>query len=92
MKCEIKLHDVTVDGYPPEDAPRVAFLFDGCMVSGWLLERKDDWRESRWEADSDVGHNVPFAGVRYWFTMPEAWWRASLPDKEALRRKFPGMA
>ncbi len=87
---QIELKDVTVDGYPPEDETRVVFLFDGCAVSGWVLEEAEYWRDTLWEGDSDVSHGTPFAGVRYWFVMPEEMWRASLPDREDLARKFPG--
>lgn len=33
---------------------RIAFIFDGCIVSGWPL------KNGNWEADSDVGRQGEF--------------------------------
>jgi hypothetical protein len=41
----VKIHEIAVDGLPPRDGEpgyqesigRAAFLFDGCIVSGWPL-------------------------------------------------------
>jgi hypothetical protein len=45
----VKIHDVAVDGLPPRDGEpgyqesigRVAFIFDGCIVSGWPLHQPE---------------------------------------------------
>ena len=45
IELTIKVHEIAVDGLPPRDddsyTGRVAFLFDGCIVSGWPLHRED---------------------------------------------------
>lgn len=69
----IKIHEIAVDGLPnmQELVGRVAFIHDGCIVSGWPLVPNeleiDDMRllatlvrhhsegDTIWEADSDVG-------------------------------------
>jgi hypothetical protein len=41
----IKVHEIAVDGLPPNDDAligRLAFLFDGCIVSGWPLRREEN--------------------------------------------------
>lgn len=78
MDMIVKLHAIAVDGYPDMDAltGRVAFIFDGCIVSGWPLktgERQDGEPvySSRWEADSDVGRVTRFEGVTHWIEFPQ---------------------
>jgi hypothetical protein len=65
---------------------QVAFIFDGCIVSGWPLLRNDpevadvyarhgyDGTDTLWEANSDVGHNRPFASVTHWIEFPVRLW------------------
>jgi hypothetical protein len=67
----ITVHAIAEDGLPDMDAltGRVAFIFDGCIVSGWPLPRFD-----RWEANSDVGYGNHFAGVTHWVEFPEPVW------------------
>ena len=69
----VDLRDVAVDGYPNMDAltGRVAFIFDGCVVSGWPLYELGEDGFRTWEADSDVGRTGAFAGVRKWLVFPE---------------------
>jgi hypothetical protein len=66
----IIIHEVK-DGLPNMDklVGRVAFLFDGCIVSGWPLDKEEDG-VVLWEADSDVGHGRAFYGVTHWFEFP----------------------
>ena len=72
---EIVVHEIATDGLPDMDSltGRVAFIFDGCIVSGWPLRPHlfqspaDQWR---WEADSDVGNGRIFAGVTHWVEFP----------------------
>lgn len=77
MNERIVVHSIAEDGLPNMDddsmTGRVAFIFDGCIVSGWPLDIRDG--EQLWEADSDVGRNVPFAGVTHWVEFPEPIWR-----------------
>ena len=68
----VDLRDVAVDGYPNWSVRgRVAFIFDGCVVSGWPLYELDEDGFRTWEADSDVGRTGAFAGVRKWLVFPE---------------------
>lgn len=54
----MKVFDIEKDGlYDKNDKSligRVAFIFDGCIVSGWYLDN------GNWEADSDVGRHGQF--------------------------------
>jgi hypothetical protein len=67
----VRVHEIAIDGLPDMDAltGRVAFVFDGCIVSGWPLGQPG-WHEGRWEADSDVGHGRPFSDVTHWLELP----------------------
>jgi hypothetical protein len=69
------LHEIAKDGLPPRDENdeslfigRVAFIFDGCVVSGWPLD------DGNWEADSDVGRHGPFGGVTHWIEFDTEVW------------------
>jgi hypothetical protein len=87
----VKLHTIAEDGLPPlnpdgtgtadESVGRVAFIYDGCIVSGWPL-----WHTSptgqpfadTWEADQDVGHPGPFEDVTHWVEFPRPIWELVL--------------
>lgn len=60
----IKVHEISKDGLPDMDnedlVGKVAFIFDGCIVSGWPLDN------GLWGANTDVGHNQSFSGVTHW--------------------------
>lgn len=49
----MKVYDIDKDGlYDKDDKSlvgRIAFIFDGCIVSGWYLDN------GNWEANEDVG-------------------------------------
>lgn len=80
----VKIHEIATDGLPDMDALAggVAFVFDGCIVSGWPLipEHLDEpdadvvyhhsQGDTLWEANSDVGRNVKFANVTHWVEFP----------------------
>jgi len=74
----IRVHEIATDGLPPrhEDdlAGRTAFIFDGCIVSGWPLHNGPDYDGpvylGTWEADEDVGRRVEFGGVTHWVEFP----------------------
>jgi hypothetical protein len=81
----IRVHAIAEDGLPDMDAltGRVAFIFDGCIVSGWPLHVDRYARRTtpgfgeyhgQWEANSDVGHTRPFAGVTHWVEFPVPVW------------------
>ena len=56
----MKIYDIEKDGlYDKSDKDligRTAFIFDGCVVSGWYLDN------GNWEANSDVGIKGEFSG------------------------------
>lgn len=73
---EIVVHEVAVDGLPNMDelTGRVAFIFDGCIVSGWPLDDAEEPHPGYWEGNSDVARNVKFAGVTHWVEFPVSLW------------------
>ena len=74
MKIEIK--NIKKDGLPDMSKlkGRVAFIYDGCIVTGWPLKGcKEDlgqFTEDMWEGNSDVGHNSIFKGIKYYVIFP----------------------
>jgi hypothetical protein len=71
----IKVHSIAEDGLPDMEAMtgRVAFVFDGCVVSGWPLpDVAGDG--SVWEANSDVGIARPLGGITHWLEFPKPVW------------------
>lgn len=69
QELRVRVHAIAEDGLPGDNLTgRVAFLFDGCIVSGWPLPG------GLWEADSDVGHGRPFGGVTHWVELPVPVW------------------
>jgi hypothetical protein len=76
----VTVHPIAVDGLPQygedddlELSGRVAFIFDGCVVSGWPLNLKHGSNPDGtpyWEANSDVGRTIKFAGVTHWLEFP----------------------
>ncbi len=73
VEMTIKVHEIATDGLPDMEAlaGRVAFIFDGCIVSGWPLDGAGP--AVLWEANSDVGSTRPFAGVTHWVEFPWEW-------------------
>jgi hypothetical protein len=71
----VKVHEIAADGLPSCDTMDIAFIFDGCIVSGWPLYSGEDRDEEPfsgyWEANHDVGHNNEFSGVTHWIEFPE---------------------
>jgi hypothetical protein len=72
---EIIIHEIAKDGLPDMErlTGRVAFIFDGCIVSGWPIDENAD--PVLWEADSDVGHGRAFYDVTHWIEFPEPLYR-----------------
>jgi hypothetical protein len=79
IQRDITVHEIATDGLPPHSGQpgyddmigRVAFILDGCVVSGWPLYADNDNPSTatytgRWEADSDVGRVTEFGGVTHW--------------------------
>lgn len=66
------VHSIAEDGLPDMDdhIGEVAFIFDGCIVSGWPLPNTNSNGAPLWEADSDVGNHRLFGGVTHWVQLP----------------------
>jgi len=74
----VTVHDIQDEGAPnpSEYGPRMAFIFDGNIVSGWPLRELNEDGLPYWEADSDVGRvGVKFDGVTHWIEFPDLPWR-----------------
>lgn len=71
----IKIHAVAEGGLPNMEnlTGRVAFIFDGCIVSGWPAGREEEG-DQVWETDSDVGTHRPLIGVTHWVEFPVPVW------------------
>jgi hypothetical protein len=68
-KATILIHSIADENDLPDMdllTGKVAFIFDGCIVSGWPLDTRGPDGEWLWEADSDVGRTRPFGGVTHW--------------------------
>lgn len=92
-KFEATLHEIATDGLPDMGKliGRVAFIFDGCIVSGWPLDPSDpdvrenmsyavdvdSLKETLWEGNHDVAHGRFFPGVTHWIELPVAAWRSA---------------
>lgn len=88
MEVTIKVRETAVDGLPDMEAlvGRVAFIFDGCVVSGWPLvpDQLDDPSvdirqfhadgDTLWEANEDVGRHTKFSTVTHWLEFPYPIW------------------
>lgn len=77
----VAIHAIAQDGYPNLDVltGRVAFIWDGHVVSGWPLQVDSDDRNSpftgRWEAaDNKLSSVREFAGVTHWIEFPDPVW------------------
>lgn len=83
----VRVHSIAEDGLPNKSdetlTGRVAFIFDGCIVTGWPLHvDPQDYStpySGHWEADTDVGHNQKFAGVTHWVEFPVPVWKVETP-------------
>lgn len=85
---EIKVHEIAVDGLPNHEdrtlVGRVAFILDGCVVSGFyiprgeseevdeVLDKYDPPLSGVWEGNDTVGHSRLIAGVTHWVEFPAA--------------------
>lgn len=91
----VRVHAIVEDGLPDMDklTGRVAFLWDGEIISGWPLkcdcgEGFDpcpcDDDEQRWEPAEDR-FGGPLAGVTHWVEFPVSLWNiATLHDDEIV--------
>lgn len=83
----IAVHETAVDGLPDMEklVGRVAFIFDGCLVSGWPLtgEVAEEVRAQHglseedgqmWEGNHDVANTKVFLNVTHWVELPQPAW------------------
>ena len=88
QKIEIEIHEIAVDGLPNMDEliNRVAFIFDGCLISGCPLvvekpnkysepvnlKRHEDYAPgSVWEGNEDVARGeCIFGGITHYLVFP----------------------
>jgi len=61
----MKIFEIEKDGLPDMNKliGRVAFIFDGCIVSGWPLYGLQNYSKDQWEANDDVGKHGVFEGI-----------------------------
>ena len=80
----VTLHEIATDGLPKMDelTGRVAFIFDGCIVSGWPLSARDPDFGRLWEGDSDVANHRPKANVTHWVEFERPIWELGKGKRE----------
>jgi hypothetical protein len=66
----VKVHEIAKDGLPDMDqlTGRVAFIWDGEIVSGWPLNKDEDG-SMLWRGAEDLFMG-PFYGVTHWVEFP----------------------
>lgn len=71
----VKLHSIETDGLPDMDnlCGRVAFIWDGNLISGWPLEDEGEYPGEVWEP-SDDAMGKQYWGVEYWIELPAPLW------------------
>lgn len=79
----VRLHSIENDGLPDMDDPGmvgcVAFIWDGCVVSGWPIGPEFDpgyEHRTRWEPSEDR-FGGPVEGVTHWIELPRPAWSLS---------------
>ena len=82
----IKVHEIAVDGLPDKEdralLGRIAFIADGCVVSGWPISPGEYASVDKeigdlpyvWEANSDVGHGRLHGSITHWIEFPVPGW------------------
>lgn len=72
----MKVLSIKKDGLPDMNTlmGRVAFIFDGCIVSGWPLFPEYSHDKSEWGANSDVGLNGKFLGIEKYIVFDKPIW------------------
>jgi len=82
---EAILYNIAKDGLPDMDnlTGRVAFIFNGCIISGWPLfevhlkcpgNNYPVYTKNDWEANSDVGKTGVFSGVEQYVIFDKPIW------------------
>jgi hypothetical protein len=86
-RVEVVIHEIATDGLPPREngsladsmTGRVAFIWDGTLVTGWPLydgEVSDGPNYTGlWEVSDDALRGSPvLSGVTHWVELPEPVW------------------
>lgn len=76
QELTVKVHAIAEDGLPDMKnlIGRVAFIWDGYVVSGWPISAEFASKPGLWEpADDRFGG--PVQGVTHWVEFPEPTWR-----------------
>lgn len=78
FKAEIEVFNVNTDGPPDmsnkDNVGRVAFIWDGHIISGWPEDSPADPEEAVWSsADDHFGGQ--FVGVQFWVLAPSPHWK-----------------
>ena len=81
IDIQVKVHEIAVDGLPDMDSStgRVAFIWDGAIVSGWPIGTVyggTEYSEQLWEPSEDR-FGGPVIGVTHWLEFPEPVWNLS---------------
>lgn len=75
--ARVKIHEIAKDGLPDTSddgiVGRVAFLWNGSIVSGWPLTNIG--RPDLWESTENAMGTKPFSGVTHWVEFPVPTWR-----------------
>jgi hypothetical protein len=86
MEITVEVRTIQEHGLPDMEnlTGRVAFIWDGCLVSGWPLLGIDNYTIDQWEADSDVGRHGIFGEITHYIVFPKPMWeigpRSGLPQ------------
>lgn len=73
IDAKFKVYDLEIDGYPDGQKliGRLAFIWDGCIVSGWPIS---NFHPDEWEANLDVGRTGVFKGVKKYVVFNKPVW------------------
>ena len=76
IDVRIKVHEIATSGLPDMNdkalVGRVAFIWNGAIVSGWPLTSVG--KTELWEAAEDAMGAKPYSGVTHWVEFPEPVW------------------
>jgi hypothetical protein len=76
QEITIKIHEVAVDGLPDmkELVGRVAFIWDGAVVSGWPIDTTIGYEDYQQWSPSEDRFGGPYIGVTHWVEFPVPVW------------------
>lgn len=78
-EVKVKIHSIEEDGLPDMEklCGRVAFLWDGELVSGWPLTKECFpycAKYVHWETSDDALGHGEFGNVTHWIEFPKPFW------------------